>query len=83
MGGGTDKLGGIKDEVVSIVEGGCHFPSCISIFVDRGERDLLGDLDCNGGFESSASLDSNLVPGVSFFATGLLFDEELVRWRFL
>lgn len=62
-----------------MLEGGCHFPSCISIFVDKGERDLLGDLDWDDNLASCASLDSDLVAGVSFLATGLLLDEEVVR----
>lgn len=49
VGGGTDKLGrhvgGMKDWVVLMVVGGCQFPSCIAIFVDKGERDLLCDRD--------------------------------------
>lgn len=80
MGGGTAKLGGIKDDVVLMVVGGCHFPSCISIFVDNGESDLLRDLDRVGGLGSgTVSFGSGLTAGASLLAGGLLLDEEVVR----
>lgn len=73
-------MGGIKDDVVLMVVGGCHFPSCISIFVDKGESDLLRDLDRVGGFGSGeVSFDSDLTAGASLLATGLLLDAEVVR----